>query len=83
MFYENFFYSFVNPSGVAVDWIGRKLYWTDSAKDTIEVASLENSTLRTVLINRGLVNPRGIAVDPHQKYVFVVALFYGIKNCSL
>jgi len=45
------------------------LYWTDSAKDTIEVASLDNSTLRSVLINRDLVNPRGIAVDPMQKYV--------------
>lgn len=56
-------------TGVAVDWIGRKLYWTDSTKDTIEVASLDNSTLRSVLINRDLVNPRGIAVDPMQKYV--------------
>ncbi|KAL7032364.1 hypothetical protein ACKWTF_007298 [Chironomus riparius] len=60
----------MSPEGVAVDWIGRKLYWTDSAKDTIEVASLENSTLRSVLINRELVNPRGIAVDPLQNKLY-------------
>lgn len=57
----------MSPEGVAVDWISRRLYWTDSGKDTIEVASLDNSTLRTVVINRGLVNPRGIAVDPLQR----------------
>lgn len=56
-----------SPEGVAIDWVSRRIYWTDSGKDTIEVASLDNSTLRSVLINRGLVNPRGIAVDPHQK----------------
>lgn len=57
----------MSPEGVAVDWVSRRIYWTDSGKDTIEVASLDNSTLRAVLVNRGLVNPRGIAVDPHQK----------------
>lgn len=57
----------ISPEGVAVDWVSRRIYWTDSGKDTIEVASLDNSTLRSVLVNRGLVNPRGIAVDPHQK----------------
>lgn len=58
----------VSPEGVAVDWISRRIYWTDSGKDTIEVASLDNATQRTVVVNRGLVNPRGIAVDPLQKY---------------
>lgn len=57
----------ISPEGIAVDWVSRRIYWTDSGKDTIEVASLDNSTLRSVLINRGLVNPRGIAVDPHLK----------------
>uniref|UniRef100_A0A182NFC0 Nidogen n=1 Tax=Anopheles dirus TaxID=7168 RepID=A0A182NFC0_9DIPT len=60
----------VSPEGVAVDWISRRLYWTDSAKDTIEVASLENPEQRTVLISKYLVNPRGIAVDPHQSKLY-------------
>ena len=58
-----------SPEGVAVDWISRRLYWTDSSKDTIEVASLDNPKLRAVIVRANLVNPRGIAVDPHQKYI--------------
>lgn len=57
----------LSPEGVAIDWISRRIYWTDSTKDTIEVADLDNSTRRAVIINKHLVNPRGIAVDPIQK----------------
>ncbi|CAD7078769.1 unnamed protein product [Hermetia illucens] len=53
-----------SPEGIAVDWISRRLYWTDSEKDTIEVANLDNSTQRATIVNKFLVNPRGIAVDP-------------------
>lgn len=56
-----------SPEGVAVDWISRRLYWTDSQKDTVEVASLDDPTIRAVIARRNLVNPRGIAVDPNQK----------------
>lgn len=50
--------------GLSIDWLSRNIYWTDSTKDTIEVASLDNNNLRKVLIFDGLVNPRGIAVHP-------------------
>lgn len=62
------FSDILSPEGVAVDWISRHLYWTDSTKDTIEVVSLDNSSVRAIVISTQLVNPRGIAVDPHQKY---------------
>lgn len=62
-----FFSDIVSPEGVAVDWISRHIYWTDSSKDTIEVASLDNPNARAVIIRTNLVNPRGIAVDPHNK----------------
>lgn len=55
----------LSPEGIAVDWISRRIYWTDSTKDTIEVASLDDAKLRAVLVRKDLVNPRGIAVDPH------------------
>lgn len=60
-----------SPEGVAVDWISRRLYWTDSKKDTIEVAALDNPQNRAVIIKRDLVNPRGLAVDPHSRYILI------------
>lgn len=56
-----------SPEGIAIDVISRRLYWTDSVKDTIEVASLDDPKLRTVIINKQLVNPRGIAIDPYRE----------------
>lgn len=59
----------ISPEGVAVDWISRRIYWTDSEKDTVEVASLDDPSQRAVIVRQHLVNPRGIAVDPSQKCV--------------
>lgn len=63
------FVDIVSPEGIAIDWISRRIYWTDSSKDTIEVASLDDASERAVIVSSDLVNPRGIAVDPQQKYV--------------
>lgn len=60
----------ISPEGIAIDWIARRIYWTDSGKDTIEVASLDDPSKRAILVNKGLVNPRGIAVDPLQEKLF-------------
>lgn len=59
-----------SPEGIAIDSISRRIYWTDSVKDTIEVASLDDPKMRTVLINKKLVNPRGIAVDPFREKLY-------------
>ena len=42
-----------NPDGIAVDWIGRNIYWCDKTKDTIEVSKL-NGWYRKVLISEEL-----------------------------
>lgn len=49
--------------GVAVDWIARNLYWTDSGTDRIEVARLDG-TARRVLISADIGAPRAIVLDP-------------------
>nr|CAD7429100.1 unnamed protein product [Timema monikensis] len=58
-----------SPEGVSVDWVSRNLYWTDSSKDTLEVAGLD-SQLRKTLVTEGLVNPRGVVVHPTRGKVF-------------
>ena len=52
-----------SAEGLAIDWISRNLYFTDSETRTIEVASL-NGQYRKTLIKSHINNPRGIAVDP-------------------
>lgn len=53
----------VSPDGLACDWVGQKLYWTDSETNRIEVANL-NGTSRKVLFWQDLDQPRAIALDP-------------------
>ena len=52
-----------NPDGVAVDWVSRNLFWTDTGTDRIEVSRLDGSS-RRVIISEGLNEPRAIVVDP-------------------
>jgi low density lipoprotein receptor-related protein 5/6 len=49
--------------GIAIDWISRNVYWTDTGMDRIEVARLNGSS-RLVIVSSGLLEPRDIIVDP-------------------
>ncbi|XP_061438480.1 low-density lipoprotein receptor-related protein 6 isoform X3 [Rhineura floridana] len=53
----------LSPDGLACDWLGEKLYWTDSETNRIEVSNLDGS-LRKVLFWQDLDQPRAIALDP-------------------
>lgn len=53
----------LSPDGLACDWLGEKLYWTDSETNRIEVSNLDGS-LRKVLFWQELDQPRAIALDP-------------------
>ena len=58
------------PEGLAVDWIAKKLYWTDCrdsdwVRNRIEVANLDG-TNRKALFWKNLGLPRAIAVDPRK-----------------
>lgn len=49
--------------GLAVDWIGKNLYWVESNLDQIEVAKL-NGSFRRTLIAGDMESPRAMALDP-------------------
>uniref|UniRef100_A0A3P9A5H3 EGF-like domain-containing protein n=1 Tax=Esox lucius TaxID=8010 RepID=A0A3P9A5H3_ESOLU len=57
------------PSALAVDWIGKNLYWTDIGKKCLEV-SKANGLYPIALINTGLDNPTDLALDAATGYVF-------------
>nr|XP_051678803.1 nidogen-2 isoform X1 [Oryctolagus cuniculus] len=53
----------LRPEGVAIDFIHRTMYWTDSGLDQIVRTNLDGSE-REILFYVDLVNPRAITVDP-------------------
>jgi hypothetical protein len=55
--------------GLAVDWIYSHIYWTDTGKNTIELANFEGN-MRKVLIEDRLEEPRSIALNPIDGWMF-------------
>ncbi|XP_077129136.1 low-density lipoprotein receptor-related protein 1B isoform X2 [Ranitomeya variabilis] len=61
-----------NVEGIAVDWIGNNLYWTnDGHKKTINAARLEKaSQSRKTLLEGDMSHPRGIVLDPGNGWMY-------------
>ncbi|XP_015279019.1 PREDICTED: low-density lipoprotein receptor-related protein 1B-like, partial [Gekko japonicus] len=61
-----------NVEGIAVDWIGNNLFWTnDGYRKTINVARLEKaSQSRKTLLEGDMTHPRGIVVDPVNGWMY-------------
>lgn len=55
--------------GLAVDWVGKKMYWADRVIKELAVAEL-NGTGRKTLLRSGLSEPRAVVVHPGIGYVF-------------
>nr|XP_030726051.1 low-density lipoprotein receptor-related protein 8 isoform X13 [Globicephala melas] len=58
-----------SPEGLAVDWVHKHIYWTDSGNKTISVATVDGGR-RCTLFSRDLSEPRAIAVDPLRGFVY-------------
>nr|XP_033800021.1 low-density lipoprotein receptor-related protein 1B [Geotrypetes seraphini] len=57
------------PNSLAVDWIGKNIYWSDTEKRIIEVSKL-NGLYPTILVSKKLKFPRDLSLDPQAGYLY-------------
>jgi hypothetical protein len=53
----------MHPEGIAVDWLSRNIYWSDLARNRIEVARLNGAHRRAILWSE-VDSPKSIALHP-------------------
>ena len=59
----------IRISDMAYDWIHSLLFFIDETNKRIEVVSVDNPSLRSVVIPHGLHRPRSIVVNPLRGYI--------------
>ncbi|UYV80529.1 NID1 [Cordylochernes scorpioides] len=59
-----------SPEDVAVDWVARNIFWTDSLSDTLSVTRLDNPLYSKILLSQDMNDPRGLAVHPGRGKIF-------------
>ena len=73
-----------DPFGVDVDVQGGKVYWTDTATDSIQRKNLDGSGSVELLITTGLNDPHEIALDVNSGKMYFADRFGGaIKRANL
>ena len=51
-----------SPEGIAIDFVARNMFFTDSEMDSLMVAKLNGEDVKT-LVNTEMYNPRAIVLD--------------------
>lgn len=59
----------MNCEGLAIDWTGRNLFWTDEGLGTVNVFKIDDPTKQKVLITNKVYHPKSIVLDPKNGYV--------------
>ncbi|GIY95887.1 low-density lipoprotein receptor-related protein 1 [Caerostris extrusa] len=59
-----------NCEGLAVDWMGRNLYWTDEGLHSIFVAKLDDSTIKKRIVHENMSHPKAIVLDPKRGMMY-------------
>ena len=54
--------------GMAIDWVGRNIYWADSSANRIEIAHMDRP-IRRLIVWKDIESPRCLALDPANGYV--------------
>ncbi|KAI5632398.1 low-density lipoprotein receptor domain class A domain-containing protein [Phthorimaea operculella] len=54
--------------GIAIDWIGRKLYWLDRHSKNLDVSELDGTRRKT--LKTAIADPRAIVVHPGTGYLY-------------
>lgn len=68
--------------GLAIDWMGKNLYWTDEGKRSISVLKLSNITQRKTLIQHPDLRPSVIALNPKLGILYFAHRNWTVKNFS-
>ena len=62
------------PDGIAYDWVGDKIYWTDTQENTIKRVGVSQNKTVEVVLTEGLDEPRAIVVSPCDGYDVTILL---------
>lgn len=54
------------PESLAIDWNHNKLYWIDSGNNTLSVANLDGSHIKTIVRGDESVQLRTLAIYPEK-----------------
>ena len=57
--------------GIAIDWVGRKLYWLDRHSKNLDVSELDGTKRKT--LRSGVVDPRAIVVLPGIGFLYLTS----------